>query len=278
MILDSQPRHNRPAAATSSPIMAGGESAVEPSSLVSVVIPVHNGAGTVARALESALAQRHPAVEVVVADDGSTDDTRVVAGRYGDRVRVVTQPNRGAAAARNLGICEARGEFLAFLDADDLWEPGALELQAAAMSASPTPDVVLGHVRLAVRPEAAGGFVPAGPPYVSYSIDGALFRRSVFDRVGTFDPALRFGEDVDWFLRAREAGIPMSVLPETTLVYRRHGGNMTAGKDPSQVDFIKAVKRSLDRRRAECAEAEMPPLARIARRPPTAAAPGKASP
>jgi len=101
---------------------------------VSVIIPAFNGAEFVAAAIESALAQTYADTEVITIDDGSTDETAAVLERFGSRIRVIRQPNRGLAAARNAGIALAGGEYVALLDADDTWEPAFLELAVARLA------------------------------------------------------------------------------------------------------------------------------------------------
>jgi glycosyltransferase involved in cell wall biosynthesis len=110
--------------------------------LVSAVIPTHNRAQIIGRALESALAQTHGDIQVIVADDGSSDDTRTVAESYGARVTYVRQANAGVSAARNFGMRHARGEFIAFLDSDDSWEPWKIEAQVAALRRHPEAGLV----------------------------------------------------------------------------------------------------------------------------------------
>src|SRR5436190_9018266 len=104
---------------------------------VSVVIPTYNYARYLGAAIDSALQQTHAPLEVIVVDDGSTDDTPRLLDGYGDRIRVIRQKNSGVAAARNAGVREARGELIAFLDSDDLWKPRKLELQIARFEADP---------------------------------------------------------------------------------------------------------------------------------------------
>src|SRR5262245_14462630 len=111
---------------------------------ISVVIPVYNGAPYLGKAIKSVLRQSIPVLEVIVVDDGSTDDSADVAGSFGEPVRVVQQANSGPAAARNSGIQHAGGDFLAFLDADDLWTEQKLEWQLRALRQPPYPDVVYG--------------------------------------------------------------------------------------------------------------------------------------
>src|SRR5690606_28366702 len=120
---------------------------VKAGSQVSVIIPVYNGERYLAEAVHSILAQTVPTLEIIVVDDGSTDGTARVAQRFGDAVCYVYQPNRGPAAARNRGLERARGEIVAFLDADDLWREGKLACQCARLEADPTLDIVLGHTQ-----------------------------------------------------------------------------------------------------------------------------------
>ena len=104
--------------------------------LVSIIIPCFNAEACLQETLDSALAQTHPEVEIIVVDDGSTDGTRALVAAYGDRLRVIHGPNQGAASARNTGTALARGEFLLYLDADDLLEPEAIASRLAALAAS----------------------------------------------------------------------------------------------------------------------------------------------
>ena len=115
------------------------------SALVSVIIPAYQAAPTLARALDSALQQDYPHIEIIVADDGSTDDTRQIVAGYmtrDPRVRYFWQANQGCGAARNSAVAHARGEYLAFLDGDDEWRPGKLRLQAAILSQFDSIDFV----------------------------------------------------------------------------------------------------------------------------------------
>jgi len=130
----------------------------------SVVIPCYNRAHSIEQSIRSALAQSHPPTEIIVVDDGSTDDGPRIASSIGPQVRVIRQSNAGAAAARNRGLMEAAGEWIAFLDSDDVWHPDKMRCQAAAIAALPRADVVFcdtcvvadGHVRLASRFELGG--------------------------------------------------------------------------------------------------------------------------
>jgi glycosyltransferase involved in cell wall biosynthesis len=215
--------------------------------LVSVVIPAHNAAAYLGEALESVFGQGHEALDLIVVDDGSTDATAAVAERYGDRLRIVRQAQAGIGPARNSGVELARGDFLAFLDADDLWEPRKLERQLAAL-ARPQIELVFGHVRQFASPELEGAEVDTSlkPAYLS---GAALMRMEVWRRVGLFG-AYQVGEFMDWLLRARELGVAEAMLPDHVLSRRVHATNQTRTKRGSFGDYAQILKGSLDRRRA----------------------------
>jgi glycosyltransferase involved in cell wall biosynthesis len=222
---------------------------------ITCVIPVFNGARYLGEALDSVIAQDVADLEIVVVDDGSTDDTAAVLETYRDRVRVVRQDNRGPAAARNRGVEEASGEFLCFHDADDLWVPERLRRQLAVFDERPETDLCLGMVQNFWMPEVeAEARAYAGTPF-SRPAPGFIFptlvtRRDTWDRVGAIDPSLRAGEDNDWFLRARDAGLVEYVLPDVVLRRRLHANNLTRRDLASREALLRNMKASLDRRRA----------------------------
>lgn len=224
-------------------------------SLISCVVPVFNGECFLDETLQSILAQTYRPIELIVADDGSTDGTLAILSGYGDRIRVVTQETAGPAAARNLGLRAARGEFVAFLDADDLWSPEKLARQMECFVARPELQACVTHVQMmwseGMREEAEQyqghprtGSVPG------YATTTLLARRSVFDLVGELDPTLWFSDAVDWFLRARELGVVLEVVPEVLVFHRMHENNHTRRRSAASRDeFARTVKASLDRRR-----------------------------
>lgn len=133
--------------------------------LVSVVIPAYRAAATISETLESVFAQDYPKVEIVVVDDGSTDDTRAVLDRFGDRVRTISKPNGGLASARNVGVRAARGEIIAVLDADDLCTPDRLSLQVRVFNQF--PDVVLSATEFSAFNETGTFSAAFGSEYYS---------------------------------------------------------------------------------------------------------------
>ena len=221
---------------------------------VSVIIPVCNGASFIRDARDSIAAQQYPDIEVIVVDDGSTDGTAAIVDEPGFATRVIRQPNAGPAAARNRGIEAARADVLAFLDADDLWPAGKLARQVEYLVREPELDVVLGRIKYVAVDGAAMPAIPFEDAdeqtLTSVLLGSGVFRRRAFDRVGLFDENLRFSEDHDWFLRARELKVRMRILPEVTLVYRLHDQNMTRNGPTRGFDLPRVLKMSLDRRRA----------------------------
>jgi glycosyltransferase involved in cell wall biosynthesis len=221
-------------------------------SLVSVIIPVFNGDRFLREAVESVLAQKHSPLEIIVVDDGSTDGTAEVARSLPETVRYLHQTNQGPAAARNRGIECAQGDLIAFADADDLWPEAKLELQLPYLINDPAIEIVLGRIQPVLlsrigEPEAE----EFGEPAFSVNLGSAIMRKSVFERVGLFDQTMRYSEDVDWFMRVREAGAAIKTIDAVTLFYRQHEENMTRGKSASELNVLKALKRSLDRRREQ---------------------------
>ena len=223
--------------------------------LVSCIIPVFNGEAYLAQAIESILAQTYQSFEIIVADDGSTDRTAAIAAGYGSPVRRIYQPNAGPAASRNLGLREARGEFVAFLDQDDVWHPGKLTRQLSRFEARPELDFCVAHLALFWMPELHANEIRfqghrLSRPVPGYITGTMLARRAIFERVGGFNPALRYGDAADWFLRAAEKNAVQELLPDVLLQHRVHQKNLaTTERAESQNEFIHIFKSSLDRRR-----------------------------
>lgn len=226
--------------------------------LVSVIVPVYNGDRFLAEAVDSIQRQDYGRLEIVVVDDGSTDGTPAVASRLAGEVRYVRQDNAGTPAARNTGLRVARGTLIGFLDADDLWTDRKLAIQVPQLMEPSAAEIVLGYTEVA---SLAGGEVngrAARPPAPLLTLGAALVRRSAFRRAGLFDETLRYCDDVDWFLRAKEAGLSLRIHDDLVQVYRRHDRNLTNDRDLDRRSFVAVLKRSLDRRRRAGAESVEP--------------------
>ena len=219
---------------------------------MSVVVPVWNGERFLAEALDSIVVPAQSQVEVILVDDGSTDGSGRIAGERAPLVRTVRQEHGGLPCARNRGLAEARGALLAFLDADDLWSADKLALQLKLLDARPEVAIVLGRTRrmwASTAPGAAPGQQTLGEPELALSFGAALVRREVFDQVGRFDESFTYCDDWDWFMRARELGVPIGVHSEVLLFYRRHEGNMTNDTSTGNHFFARMLRRSVERRR-----------------------------
>jgi glycosyltransferase involved in cell wall biosynthesis len=219
---------------------------------VSVIIPVYNGEAFLAEAVASIQRQAYQPLEIIIIDDGSTDNTAQIARSFAGNVRYVFQSNRGPAAARNRGLRMARGNVIGFLDADDLWPDNRLNPQLAYLAAHPQTEVIQGHIqyiRAAENMENGFEFEKFAKPFTALSVVSALFRRSVFDEVGFFDEALLCSEDVDWFIRAKECGVSVVTGQQVTQLHRRHTRNMTNQRKLIEHYTLRALKKSLDRRR-----------------------------
>jgi glycosyltransferase involved in cell wall biosynthesis len=220
----------------------------------SAIIPAYQAAKYLAEAIESALAQTRPPDEIIVVDDGSTDGTADIAAGFGARVRCERQAHAGIGAARNRGLALARGERIAFLDADDLWTPAKLEVSQQALDADPGVAMVFGHVRQFRSPEVEDrdGRRPAlpGEPVPGYVPGGGLFRREAFERVGPFETCWRVGEFVGWYERAMAAGLRPVLIPEVVLLRRIHATNVGLLQRDARTDYVRILKAALDRRRA----------------------------
>jgi glycosyltransferase involved in cell wall biosynthesis len=225
---------------------------------VSVIMPVFNGAPYIRQALDSVLGQSFAALEVIVVDDGSTDDTRCLLADFGDRITVLAQARKGPSAARNRGLEAARGEYVAFMDADDEWAPSFLSTTVRALAAQP-PSVVgvctgwlyvrhdgrpLVHTRqassgvLSVRDLLTGGQFP---------IHAALTRREAVLRVGGFDEHIRAMEDWDLWLRLLADGDCFSTIPQHLASYRLHGPSNSGDPDRMRQGRMLAVDKLFGR-------------------------------
>lgn len=218
--------------------------------LISVIIPAYNSEKFIAQVVDNVMSQNYPALELIIVDDGSTDGTRKAIEELTYDIRYFFQSNEGPASARNRGIRDASGEYIAFLDSDDLWPENNLNLLLNEFNENPELEIVRGHAQLFRNNEDGtreytGNLGEAFPDYIG----AGLYRRHVFAKVGLFDHEMRFGEDADWYNRARELNIMMKRLEAVTLMVRRHGGNMTEGKSMVELNALRVFKKIIDRKR-----------------------------
>jgi glycosyltransferase involved in cell wall biosynthesis len=226
---------------------------------VSCIVPVFNGERFLGEAIDSIIAQTHAPFEVIVVDDGSTDGTKALVEGYGSAVRYLWQSNAGPATARNTGIAAATGEFVSFLDADDVWHPGKSARQLALFDARPALQLCVTHIQNVCMPEAAdhpelSNDGRRARSIVGYSTVTLLARRHVFTVIGDFDTALKHGDDTDWFIRATEHGYSIEVVPEVLVHRRLHAGNRSRQwASRSRTEYLRLMKRFVDAQRAKAA-------------------------
>jgi glycosyltransferase involved in cell wall biosynthesis len=215
-----------------------------------VVIPAWNAQDTIGEALDSVLNQDPRPADIVVVDDGSTDDTAQVVRRYGERVRLVQQANQGCGGATNTGLACVASPLVAFLDADDVWLPGKAAMQL---------------MQLEQFPELAGVFCRAGvfkgsldAPVMLRTADvwgrtTLMMRTDAARMIGPMiDPPGGRGDMVDWLTRAREQGFSFEMMPREMALRRIRPGSLSYGHD-AQRDrgYIDVIRRALERRRTQ---------------------------
>jgi glycosyltransferase involved in cell wall biosynthesis len=217
---------------------------------ISVVIPVYNGERYLTEALESVFAQTHPVDEVIVVDDGSTDGSAEVAGRF--PVTLIRQENRGPGAARNAGVAACSGEYLAFLDADDTWLPEKLERQMALLrEAGTTVAIAFAAMRIAVdgvEPARVSVFLKGRPlsETIACQFPSAwLMPTTFFHEVGGFNESYRLSEDVEWLLRARKLRPTEFACEEPLLTRRFHSQNISWEIDGGRKTMMAALRANL---------------------------------
>ncbi len=245
------------------------------SALVSIIIPTFNCGAFISEALESVFAQTFTAYEVIVVDDGSTDHTREVINRYEEKVRYIYQENRGVSAARNTGIKNARGRFIAFLDADDVWMPEKLEWQMKAMSKSESIGVVsCGLFCISGEKNIEREVIPKNylrrnelvrdlylDPDPFFGAGSAiLVRKECFQKLGLFDEDLHAAEDWDMCLRIAKS-YDVRFVPLPLFEYRTRGGSAVAGQNAEQflaqeLRFIKKIFKGNDLKWRICLRAQ----------------------
>jgi glycosyltransferase involved in cell wall biosynthesis len=218
---------------------------------LSCIVPCRNAQNYLAEAIVSAVAER--ADELVIVDDGSTDDTATIAATADGPVRILRQAALGAAAARNAGLAVACHDLIAFLDADDLWPTGSLALRRSVLAANPKLDAVYGHTRHFYSPEldaVTRSRLACPPGSMSAPVFGSIvLRRSVFERIGGFNVSLKVGEMLEFMARFADAGLAITCVPETVLLRRIHTGNTMRPDGAAANSYPRALKAVLDRRR-----------------------------
>jgi glycosyltransferase involved in cell wall biosynthesis len=232
--------------------------------LVSVIIPVYDCERYLAEAIESVLAQTYNHIEIIVVDDGSTDRTSEIAQSYRE-VNYISQSHQGVSVARNVGIAATQGEVIAFIDADDLWTSNKLCVQIHELLKQPNFEYNICKYKYFLEP----GVKPPSELskdiflkiHTGYIPSALVALKTVFSKVGLFDPRYRIGEDFDWFVRAKEATIPFQILPQVLLKKRHHAHNLCneALRDRTHLSriFRESIKRKLNKRSVNIEQREV---------------------
>jgi glycosyltransferase involved in cell wall biosynthesis len=224
--------------------------------LVSVIIPNYNYAHYLGEAIESVLAQTYPSIEIIVVDDGSSDGSMSVLEPYDDKITLIRQQNQGVSAARNNGAAAGRGQYVAFLDADDVWLPLKVEKQVERFLSGNGPGLV--HVGL-VEIDARGAPMDERLDGLEGNVvdelllfergvilgggSGIIVTREIFDKVGGFDEDLSTSADWDFFVRVCQI-CSAAFVPEVLLKYRVHGSNMHGNLHAMERDMTRGYKKA----------------------------------
>jgi glycosyltransferase involved in cell wall biosynthesis len=219
-----------------------------------VIIPVFNGARFISEAMESVLVQGDAVNLIWLINDGSTDSTTEILNESREKypkVQVIHQTNQGVCKALNLGISKAKTEWIAFLDADDVWESDKIDAQLAAMESNPKAELVFGQMEeFEDFPEGhIAGFEARIDAYAGFSRSTMLCKRSLFDDFGGFDETLKVGEFIDWFQKVRESGKESHLIQKVLAKRRIHGENMTA--KVNRQDYLTLIRRQLMKNRKD---------------------------
>ncbi|MEA3446547.1 MAG: glycosyltransferase family A protein [Bacteroidota bacterium] len=218
--------------------------------VISVIIPVFNGGRFLSEAIDSVLAQNYDALEIIIIDDGSTDNSKEVALGYGNKIKYLYQENGGPAKARNFGLSIATGDFITFIDADDVWAKDKISRQLALFGKNEELGIVIGlawKTGFSVKEELdKPGLTPKGTFHLL--LGSSLIKKSVFDRIGLLDEDLFLGDDTDWFNRAKENRIAIAIHRDVVQYYRIHENNITNDKRRSNHYVFKVIKKAKDRK------------------------------
>ncbi len=226
-------------------------------------MPVYNAGAYLSESLDSFLAGADENSEIVCVDDGSTDGSQKTLESYGEKISYHRQPHRGVNAARNQAVKLSRGEYLMFLDADDMCAPGRAAAQREAFRENPAPDIVFGRVQEFISPELPERerkkFSCSTVPVPACVPGAMMIRKDSFLNVGFFKEDLGLASFMEWYARAQEAGLRVKVLEETVLCRRIHGGNFSV-RERAQLgsEYTSTLKNILDRRRGKIREEAAP--------------------
>lgn len=218
---------------------------------VSVIIPVYNGEKFIGDAIKSVLNQKYDPIEIIVVNDGSTDSSESIIKEFGNKVIYAERDNGGPPAARNTALEYATGEFLSFIDQDDIWHPHKLGIQLSIFKKFRDLSLVIGFSMKykfnsidEIDEDAQKEFTT-----LELLLGSSLVKRKSFESVGSFDPDLLSGDDTDWFLRARENQLPIYVHRDLVFFHRLHETNFTKRADRTK--FVLMILKKIKERKVK---------------------------
>jgi glycosyltransferase involved in cell wall biosynthesis len=219
----------------------------------SVITAVRNGANFIAETIASVSSQLETDDEWFIVNDHSTDDTCAIVTSLSDpRIQLLHSPGRGMSAARNLGLKKAQGEYVAFIDHDDLWPEGRQAAMRARLDAKPTIDAVVGRTRMKMEQDALDGELYTrldGRHMKDGTMGACLFRSSIIRRAGEFPEDMIHAEDIDFINKLKECEMQIELMDIDGLIYRRHATNITNDRIAVRQAFFEALRRKTARAR-----------------------------
>ncbi len=226
--------------------------------LVSVIMPAFNSERYIAEAVESVLQQSYKNFELIIVNDGSTDRTDEILQKYSNGIHYIKQPNLGVSAARNKGILASHGEYVSFLDSDDLWFKETIKLQHTFLTSHPEVGLVYGEMQLfdhtgpLSNDWVTSERVPRPEGYIFkdlilsclFGLSTVMVRKDVLNNVGVFDPNLPAGEDYELWLRI-SSKYKIGYIPDRLMMYRRHPASLTTSAPPLKPWDILVAEKTL---------------------------------
>ncbi len=227
-------------------------------SSLSVIVPVLNGASHLDAALNCLAESLRSFDEIIIIDDGSVDATpeiiRSFTTKFQNSHLITNSLPTSPSSARNAGLAVAKGKYISFLDHDDLWSEGRVERHIEFLEEHDDYAAIVGKASYEFEGEMADkvfAFKDGVSVFHFVQLGAATFRAEIFEKVGFFNPSLRFGEDHDLYLRLRERGEKMYFEPDVSLRYRLHGQNMTTGKNIHELGIFRVLADSINRRKIQ---------------------------
>jgi glycosyltransferase involved in cell wall biosynthesis len=222
------------------------------SNLISVIIPVYNCEKYIAEAIESVLSQTYKAYEIIVIDDGSEDNSAAIIKSF-PNVQYYRQKNRGLAAALNTGLSKVTGNFISFLDSDDIWVKNKLEKQIQKLNEDKTIEGIFSYHKRFYSTEngqlTESELADTKRILPAFFKAALLIRKESFFKVGLFDESITMGDFLDWYRRAMDLGIKMEILKQVLFFRRIHNANSSLINRANINDYVRIMKTSMDRRR-----------------------------